>query len=391
MPEQCHTDPPGLWVAAILGSIVIHLLAFGMLRLLLLGNGSGARSSKQPISVQVIAVAPKATSLVQPARSPSSATTRNPGSANTPKTTSGQSLNRQASSASTPPSNRAKSQQTSTQKPSSNPSQNQSPGKSAQKPSPASKPSPNQSSGKSGNKQQPAANSSANKPPATNSSANKPPTTNSSANKPPTTNSSANKPPTTNSSANKLPATNSSANKPPAPNTPSPKPTPPSNNGTQPGGSGTSASPSPVPSGGSSAGPNSPTPEQGGDFVAIIGQPQLVSNTSDVLHLDKGDKLAKLKEGNRQLPKDYLTQVGISLNQVLELKVVVIVMSNGEATVVKLPPQALPGNISPKTAEQLAGKIVEQLRFDPTYMENKPVDRDYNLLITITPSQKSSG
>ena len=116
-----------------------------------------------------------------------------------------------------------------------------------------------------------------------------------------------------------------------------------------------------------------------------------MSNTTDVLHLDKGDKLAQLKEGNRQLPKDYLTQVGISLNQVLELKVVVIVMSNGEATVVKLPPQALPGNISPKTAEQLAGKIVEQLRFDPTYMENKPVDRDYNLLITITPSQKSSG
>jgi hypothetical protein len=116
-----------------------------------------------------------------------------------------------------------------------------------------------------------------------------------------------------------------------------------------------------------------------------------VSNTTDVLHLDKGDKLAILQNGNRQLPKDYLTQLGISLNQVLELKVVVIVRSNGEATFVKVHPQALPGNISTKTADQLASKIVEQLRFDPTYMENKPVDRDYNLLITITPSQKSSG
>lgn len=116
-----------------------------------------------------------------------------------------------------------------------------------------------------------------------------------------------------------------------------------------------------------------------------------MSNTTDVLHLDKGDKLATLKEGKRQLPKDYLTQLGISLNQVLELKVVVLVMSNGEATVLKLPPQALPGNITPKTAEQLARKIVEQLSFNPTYMENKPVDRDYKLLITITPSQKSSG
>ena len=116
-----------------------------------------------------------------------------------------------------------------------------------------------------------------------------------------------------------------------------------------------------------------------------------MSNTSDVLHLDKGDKLAQLKEGNRQLPKDYLTQLGISLNQVLELKVVVLVRSNGEATVLRVPPQALSGNISTKTAKKLANEIVKPLRFDPTYMENKPVDRDYNLLITITPSQKSSG
>jgi hypothetical protein len=116
IPERRHSDPPALWFTVILGSLVIHWFAFGMLLLLMRGRLQGLYSS-QVIPVEVISVASKAASPAQPFQSSSSAAIRNPNSVNTPaRRTSEPFLNRRNPSVS-PPSTRTDSPLTRTQQP----------------------------------------------------------------------------------------------------------------------------------------------------------------------------------------------------------------------------------------------------------------------------------
>ncbi len=115
IPERRHSDPPALWFTVILGSLVIHWFAFGMLLLLMRGRLQGLYSS-QVIPVEVISVASKAASPAQPFQSSSSAAVRNP-NVNTPaRRTSEPFLNRRNPSVS-PPSTRTDSPLTRTQQP----------------------------------------------------------------------------------------------------------------------------------------------------------------------------------------------------------------------------------------------------------------------------------
>jgi len=116
IPERRHSDPPALWFTVILGSLVIHWFAFGMLLLLMRGRLQGLYSS-QVIPVEVISVASKAASPAQPFQSSSSAAIRNP-NVNTPaRRTSDPFLNRRNPSVSTQPSTRTDSPLTRTQQP----------------------------------------------------------------------------------------------------------------------------------------------------------------------------------------------------------------------------------------------------------------------------------
>jgi hypothetical protein len=112
-----------------------------------------------------------------------------------------------------------------------------------------------------------------------------------------------------------------------------------------------------------------------------------VSNAQDVLQINDGDKLATCQSDSNPLPKDYLTPLGITLDTALALKIVVLIDNLGKAKLLSVPPQALPKNLSPVQAEQLAKKLVEQQKCTATEMAGKPVYRDYNLTLTISPTQ----
>lgn len=308
IPERRHCDPPGLWVSVILGSVVIHLFAFWMLRLLLAGRLESWQLGKNLIPIEVVAAAPNTKSSIQLPQTPSSAAIRNPASANT-RRTSNQRPSRQTSSTAISSSTRAASQQIRPQ------------------------------------------------------------------------------PPEVKRSPKELPASNSPQKQPTRPQTSSTKPNLPGNNSGQLGNSGISSTKSPTLPTGSSDQPNPPNPQQGGGFSVTIGNLD-TDNTRDILHFDNGDQLATSKQTNTQLSNNELTQLGISLEQAVELKMVILINRTGEAIVYSPSIQVLRGNISQNTAKQLVRKLVAQWRFKPTVMEGQPVDRDYNLTLTISPSQK---
>jgi len=310
--ERRHCDPPALWFAVILGSIIIHLGAFGILRLLLTTGILGLHSSNAIVPIDVITLSPKGTSPTRLAPSTNSTTTRNPTSVKTrTRNTSNQPQNRQNSSASIPSARRTDPQQ----------------GEARVSPK--------------GTK------------------------------------------------ASKPPVSNSSQNQQPGRQTPSTKPNTPTSNGSKP--SSATSSSNPTPSTGSSTGQTSPNSQSGGSFIASPGTPALVRNTKDVLHPDDpnyNDKLATVKQGNSQFSSDELTSLGIKVEQALELRVAVVIETTGEATVLPNSTQVLRGNLSPDKAEQVARKLVDRWRFNPTLMAGKPVPRDYYLQITISPNQK---
>ena len=159
LPERRHSDHPALWVAVSLGSLLIHVFAFGMLRLLLMGEGLGLQPAKALIPVEVIPVAPKAKSPAQLTQTTGSVATRNPTSVNTPP--------RRTSS---PSSTRTDSQPTPTKKlaPATQPVQKPSPGTDPEKRSPSPNPSQNPSPGTGTESQSPSANPAQNPSPGTN-------------------------------------------------------------------------------------------------------------------------------------------------------------------------------------------------------------------------------
>ncbi len=106
LPERRHADPPGLWSTVIIGSVVIHILLFGILRLLLMGRLQGFLSEAILIPVDVITLAPGATSPVSGNQFPINRPAREP---------STQPVNRQPPSAAAPPQSRTNSQEILTQ------------------------------------------------------------------------------------------------------------------------------------------------------------------------------------------------------------------------------------------------------------------------------------
>jgi len=157
IPERRHSDHPALWVAVSLGSLLIHVFAFGMLRLLLMGEGLGLQPAKALIPVEVIPVAPKAKSPAQLTQTTGSVATRNPTSVNTlPRRTSTPSSTRtdsqptptqKRSPATQPVQKPSPSTDTQSQLPSPSPAQNPSPGTGTQNQSPSPNPAQNPSPG----------------------------------------------------------------------------------------------------------------------------------------------------------------------------------------------------------------------------------------------------
>ncbi len=339
MSDRGHSDPPGLWTIVVLSSLVIHLFILGMLRLWLMVRISSFQDARNLIPVDVIAQASEASSPFQPTPTTTSATTTNLPSVNTSTTT---------------PKSVPNSQTASTSLHTNSPKTNTSSGVTqAGKQTPSPKPSPT-----------------VRKSPATNPSQKPSPGT-----------------PTQKPS----PAPISSQNNQPRTQTSSTKSDSPSNKGNETNGSSTASSPNPVPSTGSGGNQNSSDSQSGGILISSIGKPDPIANNGEILHPNDpnyNDKLASFLEGNSQLSAAELKPLGITLERDLALRVVVIIESTGKATLVRLPPQELPGNLSAEQAKQLANKSIAKLRFSPTLMAGKPVDRDYTLTLKISPSRQ---
>lgn len=179
----------------------------------------------------------------------------------------------------------------------------------------------------------------------------------------------ATQPPTPDSSQNQQPRT---------------EPSPPANQDTD--NSGTPSTPNPSPTGGTSGDSDASNPQQGGGFIGSLGDLALPSNDKDVLRLDEGDRLATPKQQNIELTSDDLKAIGISPDQAIELKVLIIIDNTGQATVYS-PPQVVRGDISTIKAERLARRSIERVLFNPTIMAGEPVERAYYVPLTFNPSQ----
>ncbi|MCP2732643.1 hypothetical protein NJ959_29875, partial [Symplocastrum sp. BBK-W-15] len=70
-PQRHHIDPPGLWGNVILGSAIVHILAFGLLHLISMGSLQKWQGNRDFISVYLFSLPAKANTLA-PARKPSS-------------------------------------------------------------------------------------------------------------------------------------------------------------------------------------------------------------------------------------------------------------------------------------------------------------------------------
>ncbi|MFB8789821.1 MAG: hypothetical protein U7123_13440 [Potamolinea sp.] len=341
IPQRCHTDPPGLWFYVTFGSVIIHLLGFGILRLLLMGDGQGLQSQKNIIPVDLITIPPTNTSSNQINPAPSSVTPRNPASVNPPITRRLEpNSNRLVIPTPTPPVIRPEKQVK----------------------APISFPSPNKPSAK------PTQKSEVQQNPSQNQQTN--PQT-------PTTK------PVSPSNNTTKPEASATASSPNIPSTP----------GTQTGQNSSTASSGNIPStSGTQTGQNSSNSQSGGGVISLLGKLQdRIESKQPIIHPDDpnyNDKLAVLIEGNTQIAGDELKQLGINLDRVVELKVGVMIETNGIATVLPKITQAVRGNLSKDAAVALASKVVQQLRFQPTLMAGKPVPREYYIPVTITPNPK---
>lgn len=313
MPQRRHSDPPALWCAVILGSVVVHLGAFGILRLLLMAGVLNMHSANQIIPIDIIAIAPSATS-----------TTRI-----TPKTVA------TATNKQTKPNSRTQNRNTTASNTSA--TLTQSPGERKRSRSTPSGLSPSIN---------------------TSSNIKKSPTSTSSL-KP-----SGGNQPKTNS--------NSSTGK----NIPSGKTTPASR---------------PSDSTNSSTGQTPNSSQSKGGLIAVPGNLALIPGTGILLNPDDPNnnvELATLLDDNKQLSSEDLKQLGISLDQDLELKVRVSVETNGTAQVHFA--KVVRGSISSDKAVALAKKIISHWLFKPTTEARKDnrIRANYDLPLTIHPTQK---
>lgn len=181
MSERRHYDPPALWYAVILGSVVIHLSAFGILRLLIMGGLIGTPSATKLIPIDVIAMATPAAGIASSKPNATSATRLPPKTVTkaTPKPTtkSNQTQNRPNTSTDSP--TRTKTPPVATKQPAANikKSPTANPSKPSEKVQPQTKPNtPTTINNQpvAGTNNQPSTTKSPNSPSPTNSPTNKP-------------------------------------------------------------------------------------------------------------------------------------------------------------------------------------------------------------------------
>lgn len=173
--ERRHYDPPALWYAVILGSVAIHLSAFGILRLLVMAGLVGTPSASKLIPIDVIAMATPAAGIASSKPSTTSTTklpattTAKPTKNST--TASKQTSNRKPTSSTSSP-NRTKTQTGTTKQPATNTKNSSTVNSSKPSGKVPPKTKPNTPTGK--NNQQRTATTTPNSPSPTNSPTTKP-------------------------------------------------------------------------------------------------------------------------------------------------------------------------------------------------------------------------
>lgn len=150
----------------------------------------------------------------------------------------------------------------------------------------------------------------------------------------------------------------------------------------------TTPSPSSPPSPEEPPKPTSPENQPGGGFIASINGLIPVgqgggSNIDPQRHSD--DQFAKILKKSQPLSVDELTSLGITLEQPVVLKVVVVIDNMGKAEVLPERTQVQPETLSQEQAQTLAQEIIADWRFSPTYMAGSPVYGSYFLTLEINP------
>ncbi len=288
IPQRHHNDPPGLWGNVILGSAIIHILAFGLLHLISMGSLQKWQGNRDFISVDLISLPAKANTL---------SIAKQPASPNPPqKTPTNPLVSRQNFSTAT---------------------------KSARNPnSQGTKETDNSKTG------------------------------------------------------SKVRSLSSPLASPRLPKPISPNPT--DNPQTNP-----SPNPSPSQSSGKSTSESAPNPQTG--FFVTPVRLNLTDGSRDI-----PSQPAKPKSDNKtEFAIDELNGLGIKPGQVIQLKITILIDETGKARLPSQeedpnPTQILSGNISIENAKQLANRIIEGWRFQPTYMENTPVTQAYKLEIRVS-------
>ncbi len=327
MLERRHSDPPVLWVSVILGSVVIHIFAFWIVRLLLMGRLPSLQTAFIP--VDVIAVASETALSTQRSQIPGSTATRTPTSVETPiRRTSNRPVR---PTSPTTPLNRTNPQQTRIPA-----------GQSASTPNSSQNQQPNKPTGQSVS--------------------------------------------TPNSSPNQQPDTPTGQN-PPAPsqnqpNTPTGQnpPAPSQNQPDTPTGQNPPA-PSQTQQPDTPTGQNTPESQSGGDFVVSVSNSGFRRSVSGT---DIPSQEAKVKNETRQFTAaDYGAQLGGNLEQDVVLEVLLLIDNTGKATL-QSPPQVVQGssNVDPTKLAQL---VIQGLQFEPAYMDGGAVAQEYYVRLQISP------
>jgi hypothetical protein len=326
--ERRHTDPPALWIGVTLTSVVIHIFAFGLMRLVFAGTLTGFKLGRAIVPVDLIAVAPNSTSS-------SIQRIQTPGSVNSGTRTPSDTPTRRA----TPPLDNSTSNSSASR------SNSRSPMATPKERSPAPRPAPTQPRNNS-----PSSNSA-------NSSADRVPNVSPQ----PNSDSSAsdrvpNVPPEANSD-------NSSSDR--GPNQP-----PESNSGDSSSSSSNTQSES-----------TSSDTQSGGGFFASVADLRLSFPDTDV-----PTQLAKPRVQQKKFASnDAAARLVAQLDQPVVLEVLLRIDRNGTPKAQTAKVLQGDSNVDPT---QLAQAIVQNWQFEPTQMEGSPVEQEYYLRLNINPLPK---
>ena len=117
-----------------------------------------------------------------------------------------------------------------------------------------------------------------------------------------------------------------------------------------------------------------------GEFTAQVSQINSASNK------DIPSQLAQIRTNNRSLASiNYLTPLGITLNEEIVLKTIIIIEIDGSVDVLSEFTEVLQGTIDKETAGKLAQSILEDWEFEPSYNGDEVVAHDYSIILTTSP------